>query len=125
MKLFLPLTFFFQFSLSIIFLCTAIFFCKKAAIQLGQKDPGVIILDECVAMPIVFLGLYRAMSIYSTWFVLVTGFVVFRLFDVFKPLIINSLQKLPGGLGIVMDDVAAALFSCFCLHLIILALDFI
>ena len=56
---------------------------------------------------------------YEGWPVLIAGFVLFRLFDIFKPFGISKLQNLPGGLGCVADDLAAALASCIVLHLLL------
>ena len=43
------------------------------------------------------------------WAYMLAGFVLFRFFDILKPLGINKLQRYPGGLGVVLDDLAAAL----------------
>ena len=45
------------------------------------------------------------------WLAVVIGFALFRLFDVFKPWPIRKLEQLPGGWGIVLDDIAAGLFG--------------
>jgi phosphatidylglycerophosphatase A len=42
---------------------------------------------------------------------MIIGFIIFRIFDILKPLGINRLQKLPGGIGIVADDIVAAIYS--------------
>lgn len=94
--------------------------CDSAEERLGMRDPGMIILDEFVAMPLVFLGMggpSGAVAQYNGWPVLLAGFVLFRIFDISKPLFIGKLQNLPGGIGCVADDVAAALVSCVVLHL--------
>jgi len=51
--------------------------------------------------------------------VLLAGFVLFRIFDIAKPFGISKLQNLPGGLGCVVDDLAAGIASCIVLHLIL------
>ena len=48
----------------------------------------------------------------------VAAFCIFRFFDILKPLGINRIQRLPGGLGVVADDVAAALATCVVLNVI-------
>ena len=86
--------------------------CTSAVRELGvANDPGAIVLDEIVALPIAFLG-------FSTigWPLLATGFLLFRLFDILKPFGIARLQRLPGGWGVVADDLAAALAACATLH---------
>jgi len=95
----------------------AVGICGEAEIRLGTHDPGVVILDEFVAMPLCFLGWQWIVGPVPAWAVLLAGFALFRFFDIRKPLVINSLQSLPGGWGIVLDDTAAALATCAALHL--------
>lgn len=92
--------------------------CTQAELVLRKKDPGCIILDEMVAMPLCFIGLQPYMQVRPVWWYMFGGFLLFRLFDIVKPLGIKRLQNLPGGVGVVMDDVVAALVTCCCLHLI-------
>lgn len=96
----------------------AVAFCGEAARRLGKSDPGEVILDEFVVMPLVFLG-WRAGHVagLSDWAVLLAGFGLFRFYDILKPLGIRRLEKWPGGWGIVADDVAAALAACGTLQL--------
>lgn len=93
----------------------AILICDQAEQYLGQKDPPCAILDEFVAFPGCFLGL--SLSPTHAWKYLILAFILFRFFDILKPLGINRLQSLPGGKGIIYDDVAAALATAVCLHL--------
>ena len=95
----------------------AVGLCGEAEIRLGKTDPGEVILDEVVAMPLCFLGWYRLTELAPAWAVLLAGFAVFRFFDILKPLGIARLQNLPGGWGVVVDDTAAALATCATLHL--------
>ena len=92
--------------------------CTQAELILQKKDPGCIILDEMVAIPLCFIGLQPYMQHYPVWWYMLSGFLLFRLFDIVKPWGIKRLQALPGGVGVVMDDVVAALVTCSCLHLI-------
>ena len=94
----------------------AVAFCGEAEIRLGKKDPGEIILDEFVAMPLCFLGWPVLAAAWPVWAVLLAGFALFRFFDILKPLGISRLQDLPGGWGVVIDDTAAALVACAALH---------
>lgn len=90
----------------------AVCFCGAAASLLGRKDPPEVILDEFACMPLVFVDL-RLTS--TAW--LLAGFLLFRLFDITKPLGIRRLESLPFGIGIVADDLAAALLANGALHL--------
>lgn len=87
----------------------AIPLCEAAEKQLGKgKDPGCIVADEYLTLPIVYLGLP-----FTPWIVL-SGFILHRLFDITKPPPIRQLQNLKGGVGIVIDDFLAALMALAC-----------
>lgn len=95
----------------------AVAVCGEAELRLGKSDPGEVILDEFVAMPVCFLGWHSLIGPLSPWALLLAGFGLFRFFDIVKPLGIRRLQALPGGWGVVIDDLAAALATCATLHL--------
>jgi len=95
----------------------AVALCGEAEFRLGRKDPGEVILDEFVVMPLCFLGWPGLVGPLPPWAVFLTGLAVFRFFDILKPLGIRRLQDLPGGWGVVVDDVAAALATCAAMHL--------
>ena len=90
----------------------------EAAARMGRQDPGEVILDEFVVMPLVFLGWHFGPGgSWPEWAGLLAGFALFRFYDILKPLGIRRLQAWPAGWGIVVDDVAAALAACATLHL--------
>ena len=98
----------------------AVGFCDAAEKRLQMRDPGMIVLDEFVAVPLVFFGMggYNGLiAQHGGWPVLLAGFALFRLFDILKPFGISKLQNLPGGLGCVADDLAAGAAACVSLHL--------
>ena len=96
----------------------AVAFTGEAAARMGREDPGEVILDEFVVMPLCFLGWHAfGRAGWPTWAVLLAGFALFRFYDILKPLGIKRLQSWPAGWGIVVDDVAAALAACATLHL--------
>lgn len=85
--------------------------CDRAARDLNMKDPGPVVWDEFASVPLVFvltpnLGLWTA----------VLGFGLHRLFDITKPWPCSRLERLPGGWGIMADDVAAALYAAVTLY---------
>jgi phosphatidylglycerophosphatase A len=96
-----------------IMLCfVAIPICETAEGLLDRgKDPGCIVADEYLTLPIVYLGLP-----FTPW-VIFAGFVLHRIFDITKPPPIRQLQNLKGGVGIVIDDVLAGLLALGCMHL--------
>ncbi len=86
--------------------------CDAAARALGSDhDPGAIVLDEIVALPIVFLGISS-----MNWTFLLLGYALFRICDIAKPGLARSAEQLPGGWGIVADDCVAAALACILLH---------
>ncbi len=97
----------------IVFTLLAVPLCAKAEPLIGQgKDPGCIVADEYLTLPIVYLGLP-----FTPW-VILSGFVFHRLFDITKPPPIRQLQSIKGGTGIVIDDFLAALLALTCNHII-------
>ncbi len=90
--------------------------CGRAAQFLHASDPGPVIWDEMATMPLVYLAL-PAEAIRRPW-VLLLGFVLHRVFDIVKPPPVRWLEGLPGGWGIMLDDVAAALFALVSLGLL-------
>ncbi len=100
-------------------ICTVLLFafgvwcCHVCARELGVHDHPGIVWDEVVGYLITMVLLPR-----SLWWVL-AGFVVFRFFDILKPWPISWVDKhVHGGLGIMLDDVLAALFSVVVLQIV-------
>ena len=73
----------------------------------GRKDPGIVVVDEVAGQLIAFL--------FVPWdspaWMLIIGFVLFRLFDIWKPYPIRRLESLEAGLGIMADDVLAGVYA--------------
>ena len=85
--------------------------CTRAEILLDRNDPGEVIWDEFCVIPFVFLPLVNLLQqpvSRETFFWIASGFILFRFFDVVKPWIIRSVQKLPRGWGVMIDDLLAA-----------------
>jgi phosphatidylglycerophosphatase A len=78
---------------------------QDAERSLGKKDPGAIVIDEVAGMALSVLTLPLTPG------VLVAGFVLFRVFDIVKPYPANALQRLPGGVGVMIDDLVAGLYA--------------
>lgn len=83
-------------------------------IPLWGDDPSRVVMDEFVGFLVTMILLpidIKYMAI---------GFVLFRFFDILKPLGVRYLDKnVKGGLGVMMDDVLAGVYACISLHLII------
>jgi phosphatidylglycerophosphatase A len=101
----------------------SIWLCGEAEKILEQTDPGSIVLDEIIALPICFLSwvswLYVRDGVLpppeyffsdQQWLRTFAVFAAFRFFDIVKPWPVRQCQSLHGGLGVTMDDVAAALY---------------
>ena len=73
--------------------------------RLGLEDPGLVVADEVVGMWVSLLG------VPLTVVTALAGFVLFRVFDVFKPYPARDLERLPGGWGIMCDDVMAGIYA--------------
>lgn len=106
-----------SFAWTVVLSYVAVALCGDAARRIGRPDPGEVILDEFIVMPLVFLG-WRSgyLGGWPEWVALLAGFGLFRFYDILKPLGIARLQSWPGGWGIVVDDFAAALAACGTLH---------
>lgn len=72
---------------------------------LERKDPGVIVIDEVAGMMVAVLLLPRTLG------VLLCAFLLFRLFDIWKPFPAGEAQALRGGFGVVADDLIAGAYA--------------
>ena len=92
----------------------AIVIAQQAQKLIGGKDPSSIVIDEITGMTVTLLG------IPLTPFSLVLGFLVFRAFDILKPFPIRLLdQRVPGGAGIVLDDVMAGVYGNLLIRIVL------
>jgi len=101
----------------------AVWIGQRAEQILQKTDPGSVVIDEITAMPLAFLpavlltqsaGIMPPAAAFFTGKALllpVLTFVLFRFFDILKPLGIARVQKAPGGWGLVLDDYLAAIAS--------------
>ncbi len=79
----------------------------------GRVDPGHVVLDEVIGMLVTLLFLP------VTWVGATLGFLLFRLFDIVKPVPARQCERLHGGLGIMADDAVAGLYANLALRLAI------
>ena len=79
--------------------------------RISKKDPSEVVIDEVAGMWIALMFVPKNLILF------IFGFVLFRFLDIKKPLIINSVQYLPGGYGIMADDVIAGLITCLFIHI--------
>ena len=89
----------------------AVWICGEAEKELGH-DAHPIVADEVVGQSIALLGVSHDPVSFAA------SFVLFRIFDVWKPLGAREAQRLPGGWGVVADDVIAGITACAALHIV-------
>jgi len=87
---------------------------NKVSAELGVEDPGEIVIDELVGQWIAVL------AIPAHWGYWLAAFILFRVFDIWKPWLIDKSQHLPGGVGVMMDDVLAGLLALVMIQAIVL-----
>jgi phosphatidylglycerophosphatase A len=81
---------------------------------LGNTDAPQAVVDEVIGQLIVFLFI----PFTTSWLLIGSAFLLFRLFDIWKPYPIDSLQALPGGIGVCADDMLAGVYAGVCLSII-------
>ena len=79
------------------------------------EDPAIVVIDEVVGQWIALL------FIPFTLITVLTAFILFRIFDIFKPFPIDQSQALKGGYGIMVDDIIAGIYSNIVIQIIIYA----
>ena len=84
--------------------------------HVGRPDPGLVVIDEVAGMLLTLLWLPVG------WAGALAGFVLFRLFDVFKPFPVRQAERLGGGWGVMADDLAAGAYAHGGLRLLLWAL---
>jgi len=101
----LPLTWPARLFFVIILSALAIFISGRAETLYLRKDDQRIVIDEIVGFQVAML------PVAITGLNICAAFALFRLFDIWKPFPVNKLQDLPGGLGVVIDDVGAGIYA--------------
>jgi len=96
------------------FCLLGIWAANRATKLFKHKDPSQAVVDEVIGQLIVFLFVPFDIS----WKLILAGFLLFRLFDIWKPYPIDSLQNLPAGVGVCADDILAGVYGGICLSLI-------
>ncbi len=100
--------------LLIILIILSFYVAGKSAQLLGVHDHGGIVIDEICGY------LVTMMLAPVTWQAIIAGFILFRIFDIFKPWPIKFLdQRIAGGIGIVVDDLMAGIYALLSLQLIL------
>ena len=98
--------------LSFALLYPAIWAAGVVAAQLGKKDPGPVVADEVAGQWLTLAGALR-----FNWQTFVIAFLLFRFFDILKPPPIRLIERVPGGSGIVLDDMMAGAYGALVLFI--------
>jgi phosphatidylglycerophosphatase A len=97
---------------ALLLLAIAIPAATSVASESGRKDPQIVVADEAVGQWITLIAAPAG------WEYAIIGLVLFRLFDITKPPPIRKIEHLPGGWGIMLDDVGAGVYALICLQVI-------
>lgn len=92
--------------LSAVLAVPAVWAAGEVARSTGIEDPGFVVVDEVLGEWITLVGA----SSYD-WKIFLAAFVLFRIFDIWKPFPVRRLEDLPGGLGINADDAMAGVYA--------------
>jgi phosphatidylglycerophosphatase A len=114
----LPMPWTFRLLFVLALLVLSIYVADKAEKIYQKKDDQRIVIDEIIGLQITMLPV--AINILN----LCAAFVLFRIFDILKPFPVKNLQGLPGGWGVVIDDVAAGIYAAAVLWLLVYFLKF-
>jgi len=99
---------------ALFFAVAGVWAAGRVEVLLGEKDPGRVVVDEIAGQMVTLVFLPMTLPI------LVVAFFLFRVLDVFKPWPARRLEDLPGGSGIMADDLMVGLYANLILHGLVL-----
>jgi phosphatidylglycerophosphatase A len=112
------LFFYFFLALTLVLALVGIPAAGRVATYLNAKDPQVVVIDEVSGQALALLGVALPMFLeveVLEWQYLLAGFILFRVFDIWKPWPVRAAERLPGGWGIMADDWVAGIYAALCL----------
>ncbi len=109
----LPMPWILRLLFVLVLLALSLYVSQKAEDIYQKKDDQRIVIDEIIGLQITMLPV--TINVLN----LCAAFVLFRVFDIWKPFPVKNLQGLPGGWGVVMDDVAAGIYAAIVLWLLV------
>ncbi len=94
-------------------------FSSRIVLRYTEHDPSFIVIDETAGQTITFLFVANILKgSFNYWYLYIIGFLLFRLFDITKPLIVGwADKKLENALGVMLDDIFAGLFASIFLYI--------
>lgn len=96
--------------LGLLLIAPAIWAADVMARETGLADPQIVVIDEVVGQWITLAGAWHL-----NWKSWCAAFVLFRIFDIWKPVPVRQLERLHGGAGIVLDDAMAGVYAALVL----------
>jgi phosphatidylglycerophosphatase A len=95
----------------LLLIAPAIWAAGRMAQDTGSKDPQIVVIDEVVGQWMTLAG-----ALTLNWKSWLGAFLLFRAFDIWKPPPVRQLERVPGGAGIVLDDVMAGIYAALVLY---------
>ncbi len=103
-----------ELAIAVVLLAVGVWSATVTGLEMGDEDPGPVVIDEVVGMLVTVLWLPVGLT------GAVVGFFLFRLFDIVKPYPARQFERLPGGWGVMFDDVMAGIYGNLALRLLLL-----
>ena len=97
---------------TLVMLGPAIWSATETARLLQREDPGMVVVDEVLGVWVTLLG-----ATALNWKSFLGAFVLFRIFDIWKPWPVRRFEELPEGTGIIADDLAAGVYAAIMLYI--------
>ncbi len=97
---------------TLVLLAPAIWSATQTARLLNREDPGLVVIDEVLGIWVTLLG-----ATALNWKSFTAAFILFRVFDIWKPWPVRQFENLPDGTGIVADDLAAGVYAAIMLYI--------
>ncbi len=96
-----------QYVIVVLVAILGVYVADRAAKHAGKKDPQFVVIDEVSGQMLVYFSPFTVLN-WKSWLL---GFILFRVFDIWKPFPARQAESLPGGLGIMADDWIAGVYA--------------
>jgi phosphatidylglycerophosphatase A len=100
-----------QWALLLVITVVGVWASTEAASHFAREDPGPVVIDEVAGQLATFIGIAQASGRPIDAIGILSGFLIFRLLDIVKPWPANRFERLPGGVGIMADDIMAGVYG--------------
>ena len=107
-----------EFAIIVIVSFVGVWAADRTAKYLQREDPQIVVIDEVAGQLIAYMALATPRTFAVNWKYLLLGFILFRVFDIWKPFPARQAESLPGGLGIMADDWIAGIYAALGLWIV-------